>query len=172
MLLSFDSTASLGVAPRHPATAGMLLEQPGSMLSAARGVACRLRHRTAAWGCSRLASTCTPHLQPPAASSFYHSPCTQSTFAPHQRHSLSTFAALNIRESPTVLDPGDYEAGQIQVSATCSHQLNPRLHSLYQCHHGGDACKFAGPRRARSCAEASWHVHRKHWSKRSSSFGQ
>ncbi|DBA95548.1 TPA: hypothetical protein ACH3X3_013403 [Trebouxia sp. C0006] len=93
----------------------MLLEQPSSMLSAARGVACRLRHRTAAWGCSRLASTCTPHLQPPAASSFYHSPCTQSTFAPHQRHSLSTFAALNIRESPTVLDPGDYEAGQIQV---------------------------------------------------------
>ena len=97
------------------------------MLSAARGVACRLRHQTAAWGCARLASTCTPELQPPGASSLSRSQNPHSIYTPHQRHNLATFAALNIRESPTVLDPGDYEAGQIQVSATSSQQLNLNL---------------------------------------------
>lgn len=94
----------------------MPVERHSSMLSAARGAVCRLRHRTAAWGCARLTTACPSNPQPPRASLRGHLRNTQHAYTPEQRHSVTTFAALNVRESPTVLDPGDYEAGQIQAS--------------------------------------------------------
>ena len=94
----------------------MLVEPPSSMLSAARGVACRIRHRTASWGCAKLATACAPPSQPPRGLPCFHVPGPLSTYTCHQRHSLTSFAALHTRESPVLLDPGDYEAGQIQAS--------------------------------------------------------
>ena len=94
----------------------MLAETPSTMLQAARGVASRIRHRTASWGCAKLATACPTYPQPPCALPCYRICSPNSTYTCHQRHSLTTFAALSTRESNVMLDPGDYEAGQIQVS--------------------------------------------------------
>ncbi|KAL3149886.1 hypothetical protein ABBQ38_013251 [Trebouxia sp. C0009 RCD-2024] len=92
----------------------MLVEPRSSMLTAARGVASRVRRYTAAWGCATLASECCLQAQPSRATPYFRSVGQQRASCNHARN-LSTFAAASARHTPNMLDPGDYEAGQIQV---------------------------------------------------------
>ena len=96
---------------------GMLVDQSSSMLNAARGMVSRVGHRTAAWGCARLATECCSHPHPSRTAPQLPASCIHRAQFSHGRHGLTTFAALSTRETPTLLDPGDYEAGQIQASA-------------------------------------------------------
>ena len=92
----------------------MLLEHHTRMLPASRCVAACARRRAAAWGCARLATS-------RSSQQLGGSLPTQNKFLPCQinliqhRHSIFTSAVVQTRESPVVLDPGDYEAGQIQA---------------------------------------------------------
>lgn len=96
----------------------MLIDQSSGMLGTARGLASRLR-QTARWGCAKLSAA--PPLQTPGQ----RLPCPPvysvwSAAGLHKQaqHGYTTCAALQTRESPLALDPGDYEAGQIQVSCS------------------------------------------------------
>ena len=97
---------------------GMLVEQRSSMFSAARGVASGVRRCTAAWGCARLAIECRSQPQLSYRAIPHSRPVNQQrTSYAHERKGLTTFAATSTRETPVLFDPGDYEAGQIQVGA-------------------------------------------------------
>ena len=93
----------------------MLVDQSSGMLGTARGLASRLRH-SARWGCAKILSAPPVHTQrqcskPPPA----YFTCAVAGLHRQPHHSYVTCAALQTRESPVALDPGDYEAGQIQV---------------------------------------------------------
>lgn len=84
------------------------------MLPACRCVAACARRRAAAWGCARLASIRSSQQLAGSLPTQNKFPSCQVKVSQH-RHSIFTSAAVQTRESPVVLDPGDYEAGQIQV---------------------------------------------------------
>lgn len=106
----------LGGALRPTPKPGMFVDRHNSMLNAARGVASQVRQRTASWGCARLATECREHVKASRVTPHAGPSVPQRVPSTHTRHGLTTFAALSTRESPTLLDPGDYEAGQIQVN--------------------------------------------------------
>lgn len=103
----------------------MLIDRSTGMLGTARALTSRL-HQTACWGCARLLDgtlarslhvQAYPVLRPPTYSNH-----AAADFHAQSYPRFTTCAALQTRESPLALDPGDYEAGQIQARAnTCRH---------------------------------------------------
>lgn len=112
-----------------------MVEQRSSMLSAARGVASRVWRCKAAWGCARLTTECCSQPPPSRAAPCFRTICQQRPSCAHARRDLTTFAAASIRETPSLLDPGDYEAGQIQVQRRA---FLFRFASLDRMHHSSN----------------------------------
>ena len=150
---------------------GMLVDQPSSMLNAARGVASHVRHRTASWGCARLAAECCSHPHPSRVAAQLRASFPHRAQCSHARHVLTTFAALSTRETPTLLDPGDYEAGQIQASANFLGRLFTLADMMSRSflYHMLAVAGLGGPR---PCSQTSWHVYRQYWSKGPASPGR
>lgn len=116
---------ALEQAMRSVTERGMLVEPRSNMLTAARGAASRVRRCTAAWGCARLATERCSQAQPSRATPYFRSLGQQRASCNHARN-LSTFAAASTRHTLNLLDPGDYEAGQIQVGAFAVQALLPQ----------------------------------------------
>lgn len=147
----------------------MLVEQRNSMLGAARGVASRVRRCKAAWGCARFTTECHSQPQPSRAAPPVRTVCQQTSICAHARRNLTTFAAASTRETATLLDPGDYEAGQIQVQCRALQfrfASLPRSLSKLSLH-----VSDTGFGRPRPSSQAPWHVHRQHWSTRLTPLG-
>ena len=142
---------------------GMLVEPRSSMLTAVRGVASRVRRCTAAWGCAKLATESCSQAQPSRATPHFRSVSHQRASCNHARD-LSTFAAASTRHTPNMLDPGDYEAGQIQVGAEglqcslCFRDLG--LHECIRPLPSSMHLLASGVRRPGPSSQAPWDVYR------------
>lgn len=137
----------------------MLSSQATDMFACTRGLTSRVCRR-ARWGCGLATATCAPKQTSRLSYPPVYTPCGNTLLLKSLHHSYTTCAAVQTRDSPAALDPGDYEAGQIQVYR---HQVF--VGKKASSHHVKSSwtCMCQGSGGSGPCTEAAWNVYRQHW---------